>query len=385
MFGGTWDPREAPFPFRPRARRPVLRLGLDRRRAVAQTPAMIAIALLTGLLPVVLFLAGMVVMDCYKLVTRRQMLSSLAWGAIAGGLAWALQALALQPFGVRPETLRWIAPALEETAKLAWVAILIRRGLIGFPVDAAIHGFAVGAGFAVIENLYYAATLRDMSPLLWLARGLGTAVMHGGATAIAAVIGLDLTKRRPTPHPGWLVPGLLVAIVIHTLFNRLPLPPLLTTACVILVVPAILVLTYELSEARTRRWLGTTLDRESELLELIRSGTIAKTPVGRYLSSLQHRFAGAQVGDMLCLLELHAELALRAKGILLVREAGLEAPPVPELGERLRELSFLERSIGVTGRLAIAPFLAAGRDRWQIHLLEHPGSTRTPARPRTSD
>lgn len=331
---------------------------------------MIAIALLTGLLPVVLLLVGMVVMDCYKLVSRRQWMGSLAWGAVAGGISWAAHWWARDRLGLAPDLLQWIAPALEETAKLVWVALLIRRGLVGFLVDAAIHGFAVGAGFAVIENLYYAVALRDTSPLLWVARGLGTAVMHGGATAMAAVLGRELTNRRESHGAGWFVPGLVLAVALHTLFNRLPLPPLLATACVILVVPAILVLIYERSEARTRRWLGKTMDRDAELLELIHTGAIAGTPIGRYLASLRQHFPGPTVADMLCLLEIHAELALRAKGLLLAREAGLDLPPDPEVEGRLGEMRFLERSIGATGRLAIAPFLAGGRDRWQVRMLE---------------
>ena len=343
---------------------------------------MMVFALLTGLLPVVLLLAGMVTMDCYKLVSRREALGSIAWGALAGVISWGAHTLARDRLGVPPDLLRWIAPIEEETLKLAWVALLIRRRLIGFLVDAAIHGFAIGAGFALVENLYYAASLHDVSPLLWLARGLGTAVMHGGATAMAAVVGQDLAKRQASRRLVWFAPGLAFAIVVHTLFNRLPLPPLLSTACVILFVPAILIVVYELSESRTRRWLGTTMDRDLDLLEQIHSGAIASTHVGSYLASLQQRFPGPVVADMLCLLEIHAELAMRAKGLLLAREAGLEIPPDPEVAGHLRELRFLERSIGVTGRLAIAPFMAGSGDRWPIRMLESDRSGRAgPGRP----
>ena len=343
---------------------------------------MMVFALLTGLLPVVLLLAGMVTMDCYKLVSRREALGSIAWGALAGVISWGAHALARDRLGVPPGLLRWIAPIVEETLKLAWVALLIRRRLVGFLVDAAIHGFAIGAGFALVENLYYAASLHDVSPLLWLARGLGTAVMHGGATAMAAVVGQDLAKRQASRRLVWFAPGLAFAIVVHTLFNRLPLPPLLSTACVILFVPAILIVVYELSESRTRRWLGTTMDRDLDLLEQIHSGAIASTHVGSYLASLQQRFPGPVVADMLCLLEIHAELAMRAKGLLLAREAGLEIPPDPEVAGHLRELRFLERSIGVTGRLAIAPFMAGSGDRWPIRMLESDRSGRAvPGRP----
>jgi hypothetical protein len=104
---------------------------------------------------------------------------------------------------------------------------------------------------------------------------------------------------------------------------------------------------------------------------MIDSGALDDTPVGRYLEELRTRFAPAVVSDMLCYLEIHLELAMRAKGMLIARGAGLDMPPDPELPSRFTELRFLERSIGRTGILALLPFLHAhGRDRWQLEMLE---------------
>ena len=74
---------------------------------------------------------------------------------------------------------------------------------------------------------------------------------------------------------------------------------------------------------------------------------------------------------MLCLLRLHGELALRAKGVLLLRESGLEVPPLDEATrDKLAELDQLERSIGKTGMLMLRPLMmATGKDLWQLHLL----------------
>ena len=47
------------------------------------------------------------------------------------------------------------APVLEEVAKALYVAWLLRSNRVGFMVDTAVSGFAVGAGFAVLENLTY--------------------------------------------------------------------------------------------------------------------------------------------------------------------------------------------------------------------------------------
>ena len=82
------------------------------------------------------------------------------------------------------------------------------------------------------------------------------------------------------------------------------------------------------------------------------------------------RFSGEVLADMLCYLRLHVELALKAKGLLLMRVSGFDLPPDPELQATFDELAYLERSIGRTGRLAIMPFVHhSDRDRWQLHLL----------------
>ena len=81
-----------------------------------------------------------------------------------------------------------MAPVSEEFFKILFVVYLIQSKKVGFAVDSAILGFAVGAGFAIIENIYYLSVLTDTGLLTWFVRGFGTAVMHGGTTAIAAVV-----------------------------------------------------------------------------------------------------------------------------------------------------------------------------------------------------
>src|SRR5207244_9029185 len=87
-----------------------------------------------------------------------------------------------------------------------------------------------------------------------------------------------------------------------------------------------------------------------ELLDSIESGRVEGTPAGAYLASLS-RLPGPVVADMLCYLRIHLELSLRAKGILIARAAGLDLPIDEDARADLREMRFLERSIGTTGRL----------------------------------
>ncbi|MCJ7611209.1 MAG: hypothetical protein MUP19_03020, partial [Candidatus Aminicenantes bacterium] len=107
-----------------------------------------------------------------------------------------------------------------------------------------------------------------------------------------------------------------------------------------------------------------------ELLGCITSGRVCSTKVGAYLVSLKGKFPGEVVADMLCLLRLHLELSISAKGLLLMKEAGVPAKTEPNLPAKFEELKYLERSIGRTGMLAVGPILhRSRRDLWELHML----------------
>ena len=162
----------------------------------------------------------------------------------------------------------------------------------------------------------------------------------------------------------------LLDIVAHSLYNHLLWNPLLATAAILLAMPILLLAVYDRSERATRDWLGIGLDSDVERLELILSGEERHTPIGEYLESLRHRFEGPVLADMLCLLRIHLELSIRAKGMLIARAAGLDIPHDSSVQANLDELRFLERTIGKTGRLALLPLLGGGRrELWQVYLL----------------
>jgi protease PrsW len=330
-------------------------------------------SLLVGFPPVVLFLVALLFMDSYKLVSRGAVLRALGFGAAAALATLAIHRMLLDVLHVDPVLLkRYVAPAIEETIKVAYVVWLLRGGKVGFLVDAAILGFAVGTGFALVENVYYARALGGSSLLLWIVRGLGTAVMHGSTTAIASIVTQVFTERRSRAAIVIrMLPGLLLAFLVHASFNRVLLNPLITSAILLLAMPLLLVVVFERSESATRDWLGTSLDSDADLLEQIERGSLAESHVGHYLEALQTRFPETVVADMLCFLQIHAELALRAKGVMIARAAGVELPIDEDVRANFRELRFLRKSIGPTGMIAILPLVkASDRDLWQLGLLE---------------
>ena len=324
-----------------------------------------------GLLPVVLFLLTLIYLDSYKLVRRRFVAGTLITGCALATACWFVNGALGTRLALSDVTYsRYAAPVVEETAKALVIVWLVRTNRIGFLVDAAIYGFAIGTGFALVENVYYWNSLADPWLGLWLVRGFGTAVMHGGATAIFAIAGKALAERRGLPKGvGWLT-ALLLAMTIHSAFNHFFLSPVASTAFILVVLPPLIFFVFERSEKSLEDWLNVGFDADTEALEMILSGTLSDSPVGAYLRSLTERFRGEVVVDMLCYLRLHLELSLRAKGLLMMREAGFPVTLDANDKANLDELDFLERSIGATGKLAMAPFLrTSSRDLWQIYMM----------------
>jgi len=155
------------------------------------------------------------------------------------------------------------------------------------------------------------------------------------------------------------------------LYNHFLLQPLVATALIILVFPWLIVAVFQQSERETKAWVGTGFDTDQELLKAVHTGQVGETPAGQYLKTLRNRFSPEVIVDMMCLLRLGAELAIRAKGVLMMREAGFDAPPDPSVKAKLEELQYLEKSIGKTGLRALKPFLHTDRrDLWQLTMLE---------------
>jgi len=323
-----------------------------------------------ALLPVLLFIGLLQLMDSFKLVRLRSVLQSIAIGGVAALLAAFLNRALLDGLGLDLRTYsRYVAPVLEELMKAAWVILAIRRQRVGFLVDAAILGFAVGAGFALVENIDYLRQLPSSGWSLWFARGCGTAILHGATTATVAVLAKNAYDRRP----GILafLPGLLVAVAIHSLFNHFVMPPLLSALILLATLPPAFVFVFDRSEKTTRAWLGSEFDGEMAMLHRIVSGEVAGTRTGAYLEGLKEHFPGEVVADMLCLLQIHIELSLRAKGILMARQAGIDLTIGEDGVANVKELAYLEGQIGRTGLLAMKPILSLGsRELWKIRMLQ---------------
>jgi RsiW-degrading membrane proteinase PrsW (M82 family) len=325
-----------------------------------------------GLLPVMIFLVVLVYLDSYKLVRLHTVLWVIGLGALTAICSYFVNGWLIDI--ARMEFIsysRYVSPLVEEGLKGLVMVYLFRSNRIGFLVDSAIFGFAVGAGFSVVENFYYLYSGAGSHIGVWVVRGFGTAIMHGGVTAIFGVMAQTLTERSMKINPAYYLPGFLLASVLHSVFNHFPGSPVLATVGTLLILPLLLYGVFQRSAKAMHVWLEVDFDADAELLEQIISGEFTQTKIGIFLSDLRAKFDGPVVADMLCYLRIYTELAIRAKSVLLMRENGLEVTVDERTHEKFEELRYLERSIGKTGCLAMKPFLQMERkDLWQMNVLE---------------
>jgi len=206
-----------------------------------------------SLIPVLGFLAALVVLDSYKLVKPMVTISTILAGAFEAGVAMFCASFLLRTVAIDLTVYsQYLAPILEESIKAVYVMILFRRHRIGFMVDAAILGFAVGAGFAMVENIYYLLNVATTSPLMWVIRGFGTSAMHATSMFVFAVITRSRADRRRTLSLSVWWPALLSAIVIHSFYNHFLLSPTMSTIAMLIVLPLLIIIVFDRSERSTR-------------------------------------------------------------------------------------------------------------------------------------
>jgi RsiW-degrading membrane proteinase PrsW (M82 family) len=325
-----------------------------------------------GLLPSVLFLLVLQQLDSFKLVRLPDLLESLVAGMALAGIAYIANARAIGLLHYSFSTYsHFVAPFPEEFLKAAWIIVLIARNRIGFMIDAAIMGFAVGAGFSLTENLYYLYQIPDANLGVWIVRGFGTAIMHGGATAVFGVMAQGLTERRANAGTLLVLPGLAVAVFVHALYNFFQGTPVTAAAIMIITLPMILLVVFGKSEHKIHTWLLTDYESHEHVLEAIKNKQFEQTEAGRFLTDLSKKVSAETIADLFQYIRLHTELVMRAEKISLAREKGEKIPKHPASRQAFTRLHALEKKIGPAAMMAIWPHLHfSRRELWELNELE---------------
>ncbi|MDZ7740507.1 MAG: PrsW family glutamic-type intramembrane protease [Bacteroidota bacterium] len=242
---------------------------------------------------------------------------------------------------------------------------------MGFTVDSAIYGFAAGTGFALAENMFYLFNLGTGADLLtWILRGFGTALMHGGNTALLAIIIMSGIQRDKAM--GVVIwPALLVAYILHSAYNHFFFHPFLQAILLLIVLPAAFALVFIKNNRLMQNWLEIEFSNEVDMLRMIRQGRFRQTRAGSYLASLRKHFSSETIVDLYCYVSLYLELSIKAKRNLMLKENGFQILIEEDVKGKLLEIEHLRKRIGKTGELALQPLVRMKhRELWKLNQLK---------------
>jgi len=295
---------------------------------------------LIALLPVIALILVLDHLDSHRLLGTRFILKVYVAGGIIAIFSAFVNGFVLDysQAGFLNYT-RYGAPIIEETLKASVLVFLFRTNRIGFLIDAGILGFTVGAGFSFV-------------------RGFGTAIMHGGATAIFAILAQTLTERHLKMNPLLYLPGLFAAIILHSIFNHFPVSPVLSTSVTLLILPTLLFMLFERNTISIHNYLEVDFNSHKRLLRQIEHGELSGCEAGRFLMDIKQVVTGSVARDMVYYFHLHTELVLSAEQLLLAREQGINVSIDKEIIEKLTE--FHGRQSRHEGPAPAPAFLAQG-------------------------
>jgi RsiW-degrading membrane proteinase PrsW (M82 family) len=323
--------------------------------------------------------------DAFRLVRLLDVLGLISAGMLLAGASYLANGGVLDRFPVGMDAYtRWGAPMVEETVKASFIVLLFALNRVGYLIDAAIAGFAVGSGFALAENLFYLNQFPHADMGVWIVRGFGTAIMHGAATALISAISLALYAPRLRVsvekfHFNILlfIPGLIAAIALHMAFNQFQHAALTAMAVVLVGAPLSLFGVFAVGEKYAHRWLAHDKQAHHQLLDDIGSGAFAANPHGQAIEALARRLGPARGKDLWDYLTISVELVVRADDTLLAIEEHEKVALDARLRERLHHLHDLERRLGRAPVMAVRQHLSFSRDDlWKLHELEKDATRR---------
>ena len=331
-----------------------------------------------ALVPVLLLLAIFVWLDAFKLMSLHEILFLLFLGGCGALASWPVAGRFLDalPIGFNSYS-RYVAPWIEEAIKAVIMIGLFRFNRIGYKLDAVISGFAIGAGFSVIENIIYLIRFPDYGAGTWLVRGLGTAVMHGTTLAILAATAHEFAERETRESAGdfdfhlwWFLPGYLAAVAIHTTFNQFPDRPMISLMGAAILAPIILIVIFNFGTAEAQRWLAAEYAAHQAQLETLQAGQWPDLPAGKRISALAARLGAENEKRVRRYWELQAWLVVEAEETMMEEAAGDVSVDKAHVHAAFAELDGLRRALGRSAHTALTALLPFSRnDYWEVSEL----------------
>ena len=182
-------------------------------------------AFLGGLLPSLVWLYFLLKEDARCPEPRRIIALAFIAGMCAVPLALPLEKYAQTLAGSAPPLLAWAA--IEEMLKYTVAALFILwRPVVDETPDYVIYMITVALGFAAAENMLFLFAPLSAGQVATGAltddmRFIGSTLLHVTASATVGFALAFSARKRSWVRIGAIVAGLILAIALHTAFNRL--------------------------------------------------------------------------------------------------------------------------------------------------------------------
>lgn len=193
------------------------------------------LSLAAAILPTILYVLLFYWADRYEREPVWLAVVAFVWGAVPAVIVSLFGELVLGwPWVDAPDSITGaiiegavIAPIVEELAKgfaLLLIFLIMRREFDGV-LDGIVYGALIGFGFAMTENFFYFIGAYDEGGFVQLTvvivlRAVLFGLNHAFYTGLTGIgFGLARLFRSPIAKASWILFGLLLAMITHSLHN----------------------------------------------------------------------------------------------------------------------------------------------------------------------
>lgn len=335
-------------------------------------------------IPILLYLIILKSLDSFKLVKWKVLGWCILCGIVSCAIAFGINQISTK-IGIP-----FYSPLVEEFIKALAAILLMRKFKLVFFAEALCYGAAIGGGFALLENMIYLTFNPAMLPATAIFRGLVTAMLHIGCTALFLTLfvqfkdKIDVCNSEETEsvsisvhtahlrmatspiHQVLQTLTILPSIAIHAVYNLQLFSPLIHLFLVICTFLIIFLFINKYNEQRIGRWLDRSIMYDTQLLSGIYEGKLAESNTGKYLLSIKGQFDAEVFLDIICYIQVYLELTIAAKSRIMLREAGLPAIETTEDSAKrkamVKEFHTLRINIGRMGEMVLRPIVKLSRE-----------------------
>jgi len=291
--------------------------------------------------------------NMYQTGSFRVVLVSLLWGLAAFWAASTVNSYLWNNEIVVWDTIvRLVAPIEEEIFKALVFIYLFKRINFTYFVDAAVYGFSIGIGFAVIENFEYISGLADQAALsLAISRVISTNLIHASASSIAGMAFGRARFFNFGRQVRVIAQGLALAMVLHLFFNNLVSSVGGGMLLVYAAFVGMLATWYIIREINSgmrdaKQWIEEKLGMADRVTAGEAAMVNRMSDLQTLLAPIAAQFGEQKAGDVERFLIIQARLGILRKNLERLQDEFLLKETRQEMDKLREEMDVLRRKVG---------------------------------------